>query len=177
MRFGRSVGFPLLCLLACAPLWAAPKEVPAVSTKLECSLSVPPRLRVGEPLMLRFRLTNRSAQPVYVLNWLTPLEGLLGDFLKVTRGETAIPYQGPKVKRGDPEAEEYVTLAPGGTAEAELEVTLAYELTLPGRYRIAFSREGLMDVTTNPSDVPRPLAKHRAFPLRCPAVETELAAP
>jgi uncharacterized protein (DUF58 family) len=177
MRLGRSGWFPLLCLLACAPLGAAPKEVPAVSTKLECSLSVPPRARVGEPLMLRFRLTNRSAQPVYVLNWLTPLEGLLGDILKVTRGETAIAYQGPKVKRGDPEADEYVTLAPGDSAEAEIDVTLAYELTQPGRHRIAFSREGLMDVTTSRAEVPRPLAKHRAFPLQCAAVETELAAP
>jgi hypothetical protein len=176
MRHGHVGWLPLLCLVACAPLGAAPKKGAAVEPKLECSLEVPPQARVGEPLMLRFKLTNRSAQPVHVLGWLTPLEGLLGDFLRVTRDGAEIPYQGPKMKRGDPEAEDYVAIAPGETAEAEIEVTLAYELRQPGRYRIAFSRPGLMDVTANQAEVPRPLASHRAVPLQCPVVETELRA-
>jgi peptidyl-Lys metalloendopeptidase len=56
-----------------------------VDRKLECELSVPARLRAGEPVPLSFRLTNRSAQPLAVLTWHTPLEGLLSNALEVTR--------------------------------------------------------------------------------------------
>jgi hypothetical protein len=143
---------------------------------LECAMSVAPRVRAGEPVMLQFRLTNPTSQPVYVLNWQTPLDGLFGNFLQVTRDGAEIPYQGPMMKRGDPEADDYVAIAPGASADAEIEVSLAYEMREPGRYRISF-RDQLMDVTWQQAEVPRPRSQHRAVPVRCPAVETTVVAP
>jgi hypothetical protein len=143
---------------------------------LECAMSVSPRGRVGEPVELVFRLRNPTAQPLYVLNWHTPLEGLLSNCLKVTRDGVEIPYQGPMFKRGDPDADSYVTLAPGGSAEEKIEASLAYDFSQPGTYRIEF-RGPLMDVATQEAEVPRPLARHSAVPLQCPAVETTIVAP
>lgn len=174
----------LLCLALSAGACASRKEgtepraeePPAMGTSLECAMSVPPRVRVGEPVELVFRLRNPGAQPVYVLNWHTPLEGMMSNCLKVTRGGTEIPYQGPMFKRGEPDAESYVALAPGASAEEKIEASLAYDFSQPGTYRIEF-RGPLMDVATQQAEVPRPLASHRAVPVQCPAVETLVVAP
>jgi hypothetical protein len=147
-----------------------------MGTSLECAMSVSPRVRVGEPVELTFRLRNPTAQPLYVLNWHTPLEGLLSNCLKVTRAGVEIPYQGPMFKRGDPDADSYVTLAAGASAEEKIEASLAYDFSQPGTYRIEF-RGPLMDVATQQAEVPRPLARHSAVPLQCPAVETTIVAP
>jgi hypothetical protein len=154
-----------------------PKENPAMATTLECSLSVPPSLKAGQPVEARFQLINRTAQPLFVLKWRTPLEGrLLGNDFEITRDGAEIPYQGPMAKRGNPGADSYVTLAPGASVEAKVELSLAYELTQPGRYRIAFRNE-LMDVAEKQSDVPRSLDQFRPQPVRCPVVETTITAP
>jgi peptidyl-Lys metalloendopeptidase len=147
-----------------------------MATTLDCVLSVPPSVRAGEPVELRFQLTNRTAQPLYVLTWRTPLEGLLGNDFQVTREGTEVPYQGPMVKRGNPQAEDYAALAPGASVDAKVELSLAYEMKQPGRYRIAFRGE-LMDVTEKQVDVPRPLEQHQSRPVSCPAVETAVTAP
>jgi uncharacterized protein (DUF58 family) len=144
---------------------------------LECSLSVPSTVKAGQPVEARFQLTNRTAGPLYVLKWRTPLEGrLLGNDFEITRDGTGIPYQGPMVKRGNPEAESYVTLTPGESVEATVELSLAYELSQPGRYRIAFRNE-LLDVAEKKTEVPRTLEQFRPMPVQCPVVETTITAP
>jgi hypothetical protein len=141
-----------------------------------CELSVAPQLKVGEPVNVTFRLTNPTAQQLFVLDWHTPLEGLLSNCLEVTRDGTEIPYQGPMFKRGNPEASDYVILAPGVLSERTIEAQLAYDFSQPGTYRIAF-RGPLMDVATQQAEVPRPLAQHRAVPVQCQAIETKISAP
>jgi hypothetical protein len=187
------VGWVALCCLAFGGGACAPKEIPAqpapaqqeappqkenqaMATPLECSLSVPPSVRAGEPVEVRFQLTNRTAQPLFVLKWRTPLEGLRGNDFQVTRDGTDIPYQGPMVKRGNPSAESYVTIAPGASVEARVELTLAYEMNQPGRYRIEF-RNLLMDVADKQADVPRTLDQLQSTPVQCPVIETTITAP
>ncbi|WP_239470717.1 protease [Archangium violaceum] len=148
-----------------------------MATTLECSLSVPPTLKAGQPVEARFQLTNRTAQPLFVLKWRTPLEGrLLGNDFAITRDGTEIPYQGPMAKRANPGADSYVAIAPGASVEAKVELSLAYELTQPGRYRIAFRNE-LLDVADKQADVPRIMDQFRPMPVQCPAVETTITAP
>jgi hypothetical protein len=150
------------------------QETPAMA--LQCELSVSPRHEVGEPVELLFRLTNPSARTLHVLRWHSPLEGFFNDFLTVTRDGTELPYQGPVMKRGDPSAEDYVTLAPGASVEARVDVSLAYDMKQPGRYRIAFIDQ-LRDLTANEAEVPRPLSAHQPVAVKCPVVETTLVAP
>jgi hypothetical protein len=146
-----------------------------VASSLKCEMSVPPQLKVGSPVELRFKLTNPTSQTVYALKWHTPLEGLRNNFLEVSRGGTEIPYQGPMVKRADPSAESYATLAPGASQEAQIDVSLAYDFTQPGTYRIAF-RGTLLDLVTSSKDVPRKMDQFQSTEVRCPAVETVLTA-
>ncbi|PTL80874.1 protease [Vitiosangium sp. GDMCC 1.1324] len=157
---------------------AAPeqKENPAMATTLECALSVPATVRSGEPVEVRFQLTNRTAQPLYVLTWRTPLEGLRGNDFQITRDGTDIAYQGPMVKRGNPSAQSYVTIAPGASVDGKVDLALAYDLKQPGRYRIAF-RGQLMDVADKQAEVPRTLDLLKSTPVQCPVVETTITAP
>ncbi len=155
----------------------APKEEQTVATTLECALSVPATVRAGDAVELTFRLTNRTQKPLWVLNWRTPLEGRpTGNDFRVTRDGTELPYQGPMAKRGDPSAESYVAVAPGASVDGRLDLSLAYGVKAPGRYRIEFQRE-LMDVAEAQADVPRTLDTLKPLAVRCPAVETTLTAP
>jgi len=180
-------GITLLCLAVLGGACASRKEgtdMPAaggtegttLAAPLRCELSVAPRHKVGEPVNVTFKLTNPTAQPLYVLNWHTPLEGLLSNCLEITRADTELPYQGPMFKRGDPDAEEYVTIAPGATVENTIEAQLAYDFSQPGTYRIAF-RGPVRDATSKQAEVPRPLAQHREVPVQCQAVETAIVSP
>lgn len=143
---------------------------------LECALSAPASVRAGQPVELRFQLTNRTAQPLFVLTWRTPLEGLWGNDFQVTRDGTEVPYQGPMKKRGNPSAEHYVTIAPGASVDGKVDLSQAYELKQPGRYRIAFQGR-LLDVAEKQADVPRSLEAFQAREVQCPAVETTITAP
>jgi hypothetical protein len=184
-------GLALLCLMASAGACASRKEgtpdMPPPSNSstesstvaaapLKCALSVAPQSKVGEPVKVTFRLTNTSAQPLYVLDWRTPLEGLKSSCLEISRAGAEIPYQGPMFKRGNPGADDYVEIAPGATVENTIEAQLAYDFSQPGTYRIAFPGP-VLDSTSAKAEVPRPLEQHRELPVQCQAVETQLVSP
>jgi len=71
---------------------------------LACRLQAAPTHPAGGPITVRFVLRNPGRRAVSVLDWHTPLEGLLGDIFSIRPlGGDALRYQGPMVKRGDPE--------------------------------------------------------------------------
>lgn len=140
------------------------------ATTLDCALSAPATVKAGQPVEVVFRLSNPGAKPLYVLDWHTPLEGLLNNIFDVTRDGTEIPYAGPMLKRGPPQADDYVTVAPGASVEGKVEVSLAYELKQPGRYRIAFKNR-LWDVATEKSEAPHPTGEFREMQVKCAPLE------
>jgi hypothetical protein len=142
-----------------------------MTTALDCALSGPATVKAGEPVEVVFRLSNPTPRPLYVLDWHTPLEGLLNDIFEVTRDGAEVPYTGPMLKRGPPQADDYVTVAPGASVEGRVEVSLAYDLRQPGRYRIAF-RDRLMDVATEKSAVPAGMDGFQELRVKCPPLET-----
>ncbi|HYH96441.1 protease [Hyalangium sp.] len=147
-----------------------------MAESLICTMSVPQRLQAGAPVELVFRLSNLTPQPLFVLSWHTPLEGLLNDIFHVTRDGTELPYTGEMMKRGPPAASAYVTLAPGSSAEAQVELSQAYDFKQPGKYRIEF-RGPLKDVTTKRAEVPHPPGKPQPLEVECAAVETTIVSP
>jgi hypothetical protein len=152
------------------------KEPTAMATPLDCTMSVPAQVRAGQPVEVSFKLTNPTSRPLHVLRWLTPLEGLMGSLFQVTRDGAEVPYRGPMLKRGDPAASDYTTVAPGASVEAKVEASLAYDFSQPGRYRIAF-RDELMDVATDTAEVPHSRDRFQQFSVKCPAVETTVSKP
>ena len=145
-----------------------------VPAPLECRLEARAVQPAGGPVLVRIRLRNQGQQPLAVLDWQTPLEGLLADIFTIrpAAGGEPLPYTGPVVKRGDPEADEYVHIPPGGEASEEVDVSLAYDLTRPGVYRVSF-RGSLRDVTA-PASAPRPRDRHTPLAVTCNTLEIEI---
>lgn len=168
----RAVAFALGCAVTASSLAGNP------DTALRCTLEAPARAVAGQPVMLRFKLTNPAgAAAVQVLRWNTPLEGgWFAPFVSVTRDGQALPYRGPSFKRGDPLAEDYLPLDAGATATAEVDMARAFDLSRPGRYRIT-PRIRLIDVfLAAAAKVPRDRSQHSGADLACKAVEVMVAA-
>ena len=132
--------------------------------KLRFEMEATPATGVGQPLLLRFRLINESSRRVCVLRWYTPLEGLRGRILRVTREGAEIPYRGMMVKRGRPAREDYACLAPGDTASHEMDLAGSYDLSVAGRYEARFVGR-IHDFSWDESKVPRAAHDHRSCPV------------
>jgi hypothetical protein len=142
---------------------AQPSAAPTLHCTFEMASLAPPTLRLA--------LANRAALPLSVLSWGTPFEGWFQPFVRVTRDGVAIDYQGPSVKRGEPERSEYLRLAAGRSRSATLALAPAFDVSRPGHYRVE-PRIVLHDVTT--SAAPRPRSAHRSQALACPALEFDV---
>ncbi len=161
------------CLAALAMSAAAPA---AGVVPLRCALEAPARVLAGQPVPLRLSLTNPGPATVHLLVWGTPFEGWLAPFVTVWRDGAEVRYGGPSVKRGDPEGDEYLRLAPGQRRSATVDLSGPFDLRRPGRYRIE-PRLLLHDVVTgDPATLPRARDRHASQPLACNAVEVEVGA-
>ena len=150
-------------MIAGAPVSVGPRP------RLECRVEAVGQYQVGQPVPVRFRLRNRGRFPVAVLDWNTPLEGLLADVFTVKLpGGRPLPWNGPSIKRGEPEAAEYVIIASGGSVVEDVDLTLGYDLRAPGRYKVAL-RLKLHDVI-QPAHAPRPRSRHQPVSLACRGV-------
>jgi hypothetical protein len=147
---------------------------------LRCVLQAPAQAMAGQPVLLRFTVTNTGATPLHVLRWNTPFEGAwFAPFVKVKRDGKALPFQGPMIKRAEPQAEDYLRVDAGQSIDAELDLALPFDLSKPGRYRVQ-PRIRLHDVFADVDKgtaAPRLRAEHQGADLACPAVEFKLASP
>ena len=134
---------------------------PAITCKLEAQ----------DATALRFELANGSDSALRVLTWNTPLEGWKGTVLRVTRDGEELPYQGPMLKRGDPQADAYMEIPAGGKVDATVDLAEVYDVSRPGTYRVEADGD-LIDVTAGPA--PRPRDRHQPMPLDCGAVTFEV---
>ncbi len=166
MRTRRAATTTLLTSIAMAassPAFAAPA--------LRCTLVAPAQVLVGEPVRLQFKLSNPGPAPLLVLRWNTPFEGAwLAPFVELTRDGRPVPYQGPMVKRAEPGPDSYLRIEARSVASAEIELAPAFDVSLPGRYRVQ-PRLHLADVrVAHAGPVERPRAEHVGSDLACPAV-------
>jgi len=91
------------------------------------------------PIVVEFIIKNTSNAPVRILSWHTPLDGVTEDFLRVVRGSQVVPYIGPIVKRLPPTARDYVTIAPGASLTATVDLGENYGIQEPGPYSVAYN--------------------------------------
>ena len=140
-----------------------------------CRLEAVTPLRRGGPAVVRLTLTNGAARPSWALRWNTPFEGeWLGTIFTLVGPEgSEIGYQGALVKRGDPDADDYLELPAGGAVAATADLATAYDLSRSGRYELAVSGK-LIDLTDDRRAVPRPRDRHRPAALRCAPLVFEL---
>jgi peptidyl-Lys metalloendopeptidase len=113
---------------------------------LTATLTLPSELARGEPVTLGFTLANQTAEDLRVLTWYTPLEGLLGEIFVVERDGESVPYRGILMKRGVPSAEDYVEIAAGSSASAEVEIGEAFDMSEPGEYKVTYRSPSISHV-------------------------------
>ena len=135
----------------------------------ECTLEVKEMYIIGEPVNLRFSLQNRTDRTFNILTWYTPLEGIAGEIFRVMRNGIEVPYRGILAKRGDPSKDEYVTVKPGATVSAVVNLAKDYDLSQVGRYHVEFTSQ-LYDVTEEESSIPRKRDDHHSQSLPCNSV-------
>jgi peptidyl-Lys metalloendopeptidase len=94
------------------------------------------------PIVVDFLLTNRSSISIRVLRWTTPIEGVSADLFLVARGSQPIQYIGRLVKRGPPTEDDFITVAPGETVSAPVDISLYYAIYEAGNYTVTYDTEG-----------------------------------
>src|SRR5262245_27869807 len=122
--------------------------------------------RRGEPITLRYEIQNISDDEYALLVWETPLEREVFRFVEVRRGDRRVPYDGRLVKRGDPTAESYRTIAAGQTIVEELDLSKYFAFEEFGTYTVTLHTR-FLDAIRRPSanDAPRRRYEHESFSL------------
>lgn len=118
---------------------------------LTAELSAPETLPLCEPVEVEFTITNTGDRALYLLNWYTPLEGVLGNIFKVAFQGQELPYQGPMVMRAAPLPEQYIQLVAGESKTAVVGLSDVYDFTESGEYTIAYRSPFISDVAFDES--------------------------
>jgi hypothetical protein len=165
-------------LVACgaaAVLFAMPT---VAAPALRCAVEAPARVAAGQAVVLRFTLTNPGPAPLQVLRWDTPFEGSwLAPFIELKRDGRPVAYQGAMARRAEPKAESYLRLEAHGSASAEIELGPAFDVSVPGRYRVQ-PRLHIVDLhVAHAGPVERPRAEHQGADVACPAVQFQVLIP
>ncbi|MER7046152.1 M35 family metallo-endopeptidase [Streptomyces jumonjinensis] len=121
-----------------------------------CRLTSAPAYTLAEPTLVTFTIENRGDTAVRFLVWGTPLEGTVTDCLDISCDGRPVEYDGRLVKRGDPTADQYVTIAPGESLTETVDISLAYPIDRPGEYTVALDTR-LFDAFTVTGPAPRAL--------------------
>jgi hypothetical protein len=166
----RRAAVTLACIMAASSTPAAPA--------LRCTLQAPAQVVAGQPVVLRFTLTNPGPVALQMLRWNTPFEGAwLAPFVNVTRDGRPLDYHGPMVKRAEPKADQYLRIEPRASASAEVDLAEPFDLSAPGRYRVQ-PRLMIVDLfADSAADPPRPRQAHQGTTLACNAVEIRIVPP
>lgn len=89
-----------------------------------------------------YSLSNTTNAPVQVLRWMTPLDGVSNDIFSVSQNGQEVAYTGRVVKRPAPADSDYVTLAPGQSISAEVDLTAYYDMRQGGQFSVRYNRDG-----------------------------------
>ena len=97
-----------------------------LSNALKYTLSADDHYVLGKPILINFTLENLRNEYLWVLTWYTPLEGLMGDIFKVTCDGLNIFYEGPMVKRANPELIDYQRIGPRESISSVVDLSAGY---------------------------------------------------
>ena len=98
----------------------------------------------GSPVVLEVGFANETGSPLALLTWGTPLESkMTRDAYDVERNGERLAYTGRRVKRSAPGPADYVTIKPGESVTAPVDLSLGYDLRQTGAYRVRIRPEVL----------------------------------
>lgn len=130
----------LLLTMGCSNQWQRYNR-PSQSILSQVRVNLEPideKVELGDPILLRFSLTNQGGQPVRICRWHSPLEGrFTTNYLQIFRKRRPIHYTGKKPK-SQAMLKDYVTLYPGETLSTTVDIRRAYAFHHTGKYDIRF---------------------------------------
>lgn len=94
-----------------------------------------------DSVLVKVTITNTGKQPINILRWYTPLDGVKEDLFAVTLDGRGVEYIGPHYKRAAPSAADYVTLNGGETIASTIDLAGYYDLSMTGYYQVAYNAE------------------------------------
>jgi hypothetical protein len=118
-----------------------------------------------QPIIIEFTLENLSSEDLLVLKWYTPFEGLKGKIFHVSCDGKEIPYEGPMVKRGDPTKNDYLYVASGSSASAEVNLSDTYTLPRSNECKVEFKGR-IFDLLTSSQTLPRKSEGHHMINIK-----------
>lgn len=123
--FAASLAVVLPALAAAAPLSVMLSGDGAVSS-------------ADDDVYIEVTLSNESGEPVRLLRWLTPIDGLQDGLFQIQRDGQPVPYRGRHYRRPAPTDKDFITLKPGERLHRRVELSSAYDLQTSGQYRITY---------------------------------------
>ena len=141
----------LVCVANLLPSVARAQVEAVGGERLEVKLRIPEgkpaAFKGDQPILVEFILTNPSSSPVQVLVWRTPLKGVTDNIFAVAaarsdKGTTTsrglVSYIGPLLKRGAPQAEDFIQLAPGESRGATVNLAEYYAIYEQSDYTLTY---------------------------------------
>jgi peptidyl-Lys metalloendopeptidase len=127
-----------ISLLLSAMTGNAQPNTPDIST-LSVTISAD-NSAFDDGMPITFSLTNISSETVRVLKWGTPLEnGFSYDMFEVWQDTRRVAYTGRYIKRGQPQASDFITLQPNESISQNLDIADGYGVYDAGDYRVSFN--------------------------------------
>ncbi|MDR7272360.1 hypothetical protein J2X20_005034 [Pelomonas saccharophila] len=158
-----SLRFAAALLAAClSPMALA--VTPLQHADLSCQFQATPR--PDGQVSLQFKLSNNGKRDLHLLRWGSPFEGgWFGPFVKASTAQGELAFQGAMRKRGDPSAQDYLSLPAGQSLTASLTLNDAFTLPPTGKLRLK-ARWHWHDMMLRGTP-PRPRAQHRGLDQDC----------
>jgi len=94
-----------------------------------------------DSVLVKVAITNTGKQPISILRWYTPLDGVKTDLFAVTLDGKAVEYLGPQYKRPAPSPADYLILNGGETIQTTVDLSGYYDLSTTGYYQVSYNAE------------------------------------
>ncbi|HVE82304.1 MAG TPA: M35 family metallo-endopeptidase [Myxococcales bacterium] len=102
----------------------------------------------ADPVTVTLTVRNTSPGAIQLLRWKGPEAQLEESLFTITRDGAPVQYIGPIYKRGTPDAEDYLSIAPGQAVSQEIALSGFYDFTQTGSYQVRYEVKDLA-VTTS----------------------------
>jgi hypothetical protein len=122
---------------------------PSTAEELVTTMSVPEKVKVGSPIMLKFTVSNNSGKELQFCKWHTPFEKFMNSYFDIqdSKGEPVM-YKGIMAKRiMPPPAEAYIKVRAKDKVSSEIDLLTGYRITAPGTYKLTYQDSGMSGLT------------------------------
>ena len=128
---------------------ASTTSVPSTAEELVTTMSVPEKVKVGAPVMLKFTVSNNSGKELQFCKLHTPFEKFMNSYFDIQDSKgNPVQYKGIMAKRiMPPPADAYIKVPAHNKVSAEIDLLTGYRITTPGKYKVTYQDSGMSGLT------------------------------